>query len=341
MMFRRLSGLIPGLMFLATTPALACELCAIYSADSARGSSTSGFLFSISEQFTPYRVVQFEGEEIDFGDDYLDNSITHVAPTYNFSARFGVSLSIPIVYNSFKRSDFRYSTTPPSPVFETERGSEFGLGDLALIARGTVLQISKMNYGVTINVLTGVKFPTGDDGRIEDEIEQVRIFESFLPPGTPHDPLSHSLSGVHEHSLALGSGSYDGIFGVTLNTRWKRWFFNSQAQYYLRTEGRHDFEFGDELLVSGGPGGYLVLHDSWTLSLQFNGFYETEARDKVLGRKSDRTGMTVWYVGPQMALTWGERFAANAGGDVPLRIANNGLQNVPEYRIHGGLSWRF
>jgi hypothetical protein len=31
----------------------------------------------------------------------------------------------------------------------------------------------------------------------------------------------------------------------------------------------------------------------------------------------------------------------NAGVDVPLRIANNGSQNVPDYRIHGGLSWRF
>ena len=27
--------------------------------------------------------------------------------------------------------------------------------------------------------------------------------------------------------------------------------------------------------------------------------------------------------------------------DLPLRIANNGFQNVPDYRLHGGLSWRF
>jgi hypothetical protein len=322
-----------GLLF-ASGSAFGCELCAIYSADNARGASSSGFLVSISEQFVPYRVTQFEG-------DHLDSSITHIVPTYNFSPRFGLSLNVPIVYNSFKRTDFRYSTTPPSPVLETERGSEFGISDVALIGRGTVFQLDKTDYAMTVNVLAGVKFPTGDSSRIQEEIEQSRIFDSFVPPGTPHDPLSHSISGVHQHMIAPGSGSYDGIFGLTLNTRWKRLFFNSQFQYYLRTEGEHEFEFGDEILVSGGPGGYLVVHDEWTLGLQFNGFYESEARDKILGQKTDRTSMTAWYVGPQLSLTWGDRLAANAGADFPLRIANNGLQNVPEYRIHGGVSFRF
>jgi len=321
--------------------AFGCELCAIYSADSARGTSSSGFLVSISEQFTAYRVTQFEGEEVPFPDpDYLDNSITHIVPTYNFSPRFGLSLNVPIVYNSFERTDIRYFPPPRPPVFETERGSEFGLGDMALIGRGTVWQLDKMDYAITLNLLAGVKFPTGDSSRIEDEVEQARLFGLLLPPGTPHDPLGHSRSALHEHMISPGSGSWDGIFGVTLNTRWKRWFFNSQFQYYLRTEAE-DFEFGDEILISGGPGRYLVVHDEWTLGLQFSAFYETEARDKILGVKSDSTGMTAWYVGPQLALTWGEHLAANAGADFPLAIANNGLQKVPEFRIHGGISFRF
>ena len=327
--------LVPG----AST--FGCELCAIYSADSARGTSSSGFLVSISEQFTAFRVTQFEGEEVPFPDpDYLDSSITHIVPTYNFSPRFGLSLNIPVVYNSFERTDIRYFPPPRPPVFETERGSEFGLGDMALIGRGTIWQLDKMNYAITLNLLAGVKFPTGDSSRIEDEVEQARLFRSLLPPGTPHDPLGHGQSALHQHMIAPGSGSWDGIFGVTLNTRWKRLFFNSQFQYYLRTEAE-DFEFGDEILVSGGPGGYLVVHDEWTLGLQFNAFYETEARDKVLGIKSNNTGMTAWYVGPQLGLTWGEHVAANAGADFPLTIANNGLQKVPEFRIHGGISFRF
>ena len=65
------------------------------------------------------------------------------------------------------------------------------------------------------------------------------------------------------------------------------------------------------------------------------------ARDKLFGEKSNHTGMTAWYLGPLVNLTVGERFTANIGVDVPLSIANNGFQNVPDYRIHGGVAWRF
>ena len=61
----------------------------------------------------------------------------------------------------------------------------------------------------------------------------------------------------------------------------------------------------------------------------------------MLGRKSDGTGMTAWYMGPLVTLTLGERISANAGVDIPLRIANNGRQNVADFRFHAGFSYRF
>jgi hypothetical protein len=95
------------------------------------------------------------------------------------------------------------------------------------------------------------------------------------------------------------------------------------------------------LIVSGGPGGYVLLADNFTLSLQALAVYDTLARVELLGRISDRTGMTAWYMGPQVTLTWGEHFSANAGADLPLRIDNNGFQNVPNFRFHAGISYRF
>lgn len=319
----------------------ACELCAIYSANNARGESTGGFLFTISEQFTPFRTTQFNGEEVHPANpDYLDSSITHLVPGYNFSPRFGVSLNLPLNYRSFRRTDVRYSLTRPL-VFQTEKDTEFGLGDVALIGRATLFQKSEMKYGLVVNILGGIKFPTGDTDRLKDEVEQSRTFEA-LAPFTPHgDPLSHSIASIHQHNLSPGSGSFDGIVGLTLNSRWQRWFFNAQFQYYIRTEGESSFTYGDEIMVSGGPGAYLVLSDNWTLSVQANAAYDTMARDELLGRKSDRTGWTAWYLGPQVNLTWGERFNANVGVDLPVHITNNGFQNVPDYRIHAGLGWRF
>jgi len=226
-------------------------------------------------------------------------------------------------------------------VLFTEKGTEFGLGDIALIGRFTIFQKLAMKYGFTVNFLGGVKFPTGDASRLDDEVAQAEIFQSFLPPGTPHDPLGHSITSVHQHMLALGSGSYDGVFGLTGNARWRRWFINGQFQYYLRTKGEAGFKYGDELLISGGPGSFLFFNDSCTFSLQANALYDTMARDELLDQPSNRTGLTAWYLGPLLIFTWGEHLSINAGVDVPLSIENNGFQSVPNYRVEGGIAYRF
>jgi hypothetical protein len=176
----------------------------------------------------------------------------------------------------------RYSLDAP-PVLFTETGTDFGVGDVSLISRLTVFQKRAMEYGIAVNLLAGIKFPTGDPRRLKEEVTQARLFESFLPPDTPHDPLGHSVASVHQHSLAPGSGSYDGVFGLTANGRWGRWFLNSQFQYCLRTRGESGFRYGDELMVSGGPGVFVLVKDSCTLSLQANALYDTMARDALFG----------------------------------------------------------
>src|SRR5262245_42438848 len=98
--------IVVGVFVLAMFASLgsACDLCSIYNADTLRGERTSGFLFSISELFVPYRTEQFKSEETPSADpDYLDSSITHLVPTYNFAKNFGVSLNTPIIYRDFKR----------------------------------------------------------------------------------------------------------------------------------------------------------------------------------------------------------------------------------------------
>ena len=182
----------------------ACELCAIYGAANALGQTGSGFLFTASEQYIPYNVSQVDGHEVTLANpSYVYSSITHLVPTYNISSGFGFSLNVPLTYLDFKRTDLRYSTTAP-PVLFTEKGTEFGVGDMALIGRFTVVARNAMKRAFSMNVLGGIKFPTGDASRLDDEVMQAEIFQSFLPPGTPHDPLGHSITSVHQHMLALG-----------------------------------------------------------------------------------------------------------------------------------------
>lgn len=327
---------------LLARPLPACELCAIYSASNARGEASEGFLFTMAEQFTSYGNLQFEGEEYrptnipyPLAAAYLDNFITHFVPGYNFSPRVGLSVNVPLIHNDFRRVQI----TLPPPFGQgvvDERGSETGLGDVALIGRFAVLQKVEMGWSAIVNLLGGIKFPTGSTDRLQEEVAEARIHRNLFPQQADHI----AIGGIHQHDLTLGSGSYDGVFGAAANFRWDRWLLNFQGQYYLRTEAG-SYKFGDLIVASGGPGAYLLLGKSCTLSLFANAFYESSAQDELFGLPTPRTGMTAWYLGPQLYLTLGEHFSANAGVDIPLRIYNHGLQTVPDSRVRAGFTWRF
>jgi hypothetical protein len=320
----------------SATSTSGCELCAIYSANNSRDDSGSGFTLTLSEQYVSQHNLQLDGKSITgfpfYNSAFLDSSYSHIVPSYNFCSRIGLSLNAPIIHREFHRTQ---QASPSGQIYD-EMGSLTGLGDVALIARLNLLQKVKMKYSININLLAGVKFPTGDTARLDDEVGLAKA--DLATYGTGHQ---HGLTGgIHEHDLALGSGSYDGVFGVTSNFRWRKWFLNNQIQYYLRTEG-HDYKFGDMIIVSGGPGWILPLGSQATVSLQANAFYESNARDQLIGQIFNQTGMTGWYLGPLLSLTLGQHFSATAGVELPLRIYNHGLQTVPDYRVHGGLTWRF
>lgn len=325
------------LLMSARVAATACDLCAISSADNARPDAGRGFVASLNEQFLHYGTLQLDGAEVSapFFQDRMDESMTHFVLGYNFSARAGVSLNLPYACRRFDRTDFE-----PPGTFTPESGTESGIGDLALIGRVTVVRVAEMEYSALLNLMGGVKFPTGNSDRVAEEVRTWRAYDQFFPPGhVDHDSLA--FSPLHEHMLAPGSGSFDGIFGVSFSGRWQRAYATALAQYYLRTPGRADFEFGDEFMANAALGYYALLRDRYTLSVACAGYYETEARAKIDGRKSDHTGLTAWWVGPQINLTAGEHFSLIAAVDIPVSISNNGFQVVPDYRVHGGFSWRF
>jgi hypothetical protein len=260
----------------------------------------------------------------------VDSSITHLVPAWNFSERFGMSLNVPYVHKHF----YRFQRTGTGIV--TESGTEAGLGDASLIGRFTAWRRAGASGAVFVNLLAGVKFPTGDADRVAEEVSTTRALDVIYGPGH-----QHALGGVHLRDLALGSGSWDGVFGVTANSRWKRILLNAQFQYYLRTPGESDYEYGDEWMLSGGPGVYLFLRDEFSLSLQALATYDHMQPDELLGRENRNTGMEAVYLGPQLNLSLGQHFSANVGLDIPVAIDNQGFQNVPDWRLHGGFSWRF
>jgi hypothetical protein len=320
---------------LLASGASACDLCAIYNADSATGQSGQGLSVNIAEQYVPYGTVQLDGHTLppsSLDQLYVNKSMTHLVPTWSFSQSFSISLSIPYIYERYRESHL----LPGAPFVETTSGANDGIGDVSLVGRLTVLRASKGSAAAAVSLLAGVKFPTGNPSFLRKEVELTKALDEIY--GTGHQ---HAIGGVHFTDLTLGSGSYDGVFGVTANTHWSRAFCNAQFQYYLRTPGESGYEFGDEWILTGGPGYYLVLHESVTFGVQAVATYDKMDSDILVGRTNPNSGMTAIYLGPQFNLTLGGRFSANAGFDWPLHIDNNGLQNVPNYRVHAGLSFRF
>src|SRR5262245_12042315 len=128
-----------GLVF-AVTKLGACELCGVYNADAASSGWTKGLTAGITEMYVPYRTVQLDGEELPpsiLDETYLIKSTSHVIPTWNFSERFGISLSLPIIYESF---DF-FQLTPSA--IDHRSGTKAGIGDLSLIGRYQVFRSGK------------------------------------------------------------------------------------------------------------------------------------------------------------------------------------------------------
>ena len=186
-------------------PAVACDLCAIYAATEAQGGGGKGFFAGVAEQYTYFNTLQINGRDVsNEGNQYINSSISQVFAGYNFNNRIGVQFNLPVIYRSYG--------------YQSQRGSESGIGDVSLI--GNVQLYQKMTEEFTFNWtgLGGVKFPTGNTSQLNPDQPD------FAP-------------GIGGHDLTLGSGSYDGLVGTGFYARWKRLFLTGAMQYAIRTEG--------------------------------------------------------------------------------------------------------
>jgi len=307
-----------------SSPLYACDMCAVYNANAARGAGSTRWHVALAEQFTHSGTLQQDGSEIsDPIDQYRDSSITSLIVGYNFHPRFGVSLNVPYIHRAFQRAE----SDAHGGTF-VERDTESGLGDMALIGRWLVLSKPEHEFAYSMSLLGGVEFPTGDASRLREEVNETEV------PGAPP-------SGVHGNDLALGSGSFDGIVGISASGQWRRLAFTADAQYFIRTQGELDYQYGNELSVSGGPGVYVLFDEEKTFGIHCHAGYETKGHDSVDGVDREDGIAMAWYIGPALTMTVGERFSATVNVDIPLLIANRGTMDVPGYRVRGGVAWRF
>jgi hypothetical protein len=228
---------------------------------------------------------------------------------YNVNRHVGVQFNLPVIYRA-------YGSTGGGD------HAEGGIGDMSLLGNLLLYEKLEENFTFNLRALGGVKFPTGDSNRLD--------------PNSPD-----FATGIGGHDLTLGSGSFDGLIGTGFYARWKRLFFAADMQYAIRSEGRFDYQLANDLSWNGGPGVYLVLGHQYTLGVQCNVSGETKGQDTIAGVATDDTAETIVYVGPEINLTWSSKLSAQVGADLPVSIHSTGDQLVPDYRMHGAVTWRF
>lgn len=301
----------------------ACDLCSIYSATQARGEIGAGFSAGFASQYTHFNTLKDAGERVsNDADQKLDSTVSQLFVGYNFSDRVGVQLNIPLIHRFYQRAEDT----------AIERGVVSGIGDIALVGHYQVIRHEAIDSTFTCTLLSGVKLPTGDSGRLQEEVDELSA--PPLPPGATE-------SGIHGHDLALGSGSVDGIVGAGMFGRWKRAFATANLQYAIRSKGDFEYRYANDLTWSAGPGMFLVFSEQNSLSVQLLISGETKTRDTFQGDVAEDTGITSVFVGPQINYTCSDKLSAEFGADFPVSIKNTALQLVPDYRLRAAMTWHF
>jgi len=341
-----LPGIAALILAAGLTSVRACDLCGCYTPQLNTMPQMNftllpwarGWYGAVGEQFTRFGTLQLDGEEVaNPTGQYLNSSITQLVAGYQINNRFALQINVPLIYREFKRPEG----------FEIQQGTVSGLGDLSLLLKTVVFHYAspaqksfefygsknpvavehEPDFTVSAVLLTGIKFPTGDSSRLEEEFHEIEI------PGAPE-------SGIHGHDLTLGTGSYDGLFGEQTALRYKNFFFETNVQFTLRGDGTHQYHFANDLIWSGGPGYYIVRNRDTVFGMQLAASGEYKDVDRFRGEPAEDTGITSVFLGPRLVASRG-RWSAEVAVDLPVSIDNTSLQSVPDYRLHGGISIQF
>lgn len=321
--------LLPVVSILLACQVWACDPCAIYNAARLQGHSAGAFTVSVSEQFTDFDMASdSKSDAARDGEFVRDFSTTQFAFGYDFSERFGVQLTVPVIARRFQEVEH----------YRRSFDADSGLGDISLLGTYSFLNYREENWAVVAGLTAGVKFPTGDTGVLEDISDDET--ESFDLEGRmlKNHPIGSTSAG---RALTFGTGSYDYITGVNLLTRYERYLLLAHAQYTIRTEGDFDYEFDDDFLWSVGPGYYVVLEDEYTIAalLALTGEYKGE--DKLDGQALQGSKVSNVFLGPEVLFTIADSISGEVALDFRVSDEDDGATIVPEVRIRTGLAYRF
>jgi hypothetical protein len=300
------------------------------------------FFTAVAETYSRFGSLRDNGVKVPNPTGQYENSFNtqFIVGASFWDEKLAVQLTLPWLYRDFKRPEG----------FNIDRGHESGIGDMSLLANYRLFQWGDAgmgqpcpcdasgkkavsivaptpDWGGALHVFAGMKLPTGNPDRIAEEFHEVDV------PGAP-------ASGIHGHDLALGTGSFDGIFGAQFFTRYKSLFLEADGQFTWRGQGKFDYRYANDITWNAGPGVFVWRDGNRSVAVEaaFSGEYK--GKDTFQGESAEDTGITAVYFGPRVMATFGN-FSADVGADWPIVIHNTSFQAVVDYRLHAAISYHF
>lgn len=324
----------------------ACDLCSIYRAVESGRFQPGTNEVGLAQQFTNFDELREHGQKLDNPEDqFLRSSITQIYGARYLSERFALQANLPLIYRSYRR-------------FESgsrESGHETGIGDLSLIGRWRAIDQHSVDWVFGLELAAGIKLPTGDSDRIREELGEGHEDDHAQEDEEEHDDHaqvvgkhagehhgeSEVVSAVHGHDLALGSGSVDFPLGVTISTQYGRALASASLQYVIRTEGRFDYRYENDLLWQVGVGAFLLLDDSYSLAAKVNLSGEYKPEDSLNGEELTDTYARAVFIGPQLIFAQDSGLYSELALDLPLDIETKEPQVAQTSRVRFALGYRF
>jgi hypothetical protein len=322
---------IKAIIFLAITlyanKTFACDPCALYNSFRLQGYSGGAFSLSLNEQSTNFEPTNKQKENsLRDGQITRSSSTTQLAAAYDITDCLSTQLTLPLITRHFDKYE----------KFRRDSETETGLGDIILSSSYSLLNYKSDSFVFLGAVTGGIKFPTGDTGTLND-LSSSDIGDGKLFNFKHHQIETSSANGA----LNFGSGSYDYILGSDIIARYNRFAILLDAQYTLRTEGDHNYEFADDLIYSASAGYYFIMEHSQTLAALVRVSGEYKRKDYLNGDLVDGSATSDLYLGPELLFTLNENLGGEVGVDFKVNDHEYGALIEPETRMRISLTYRF
>ena len=305
--------------------AIACDICAVYNAIESLQGQAGAFSAGVSHRFTHYESnIKPKGRD-DLPGQHVESNIMQFYGNYNVTDEFALQLNVPVIHRDYRRVENGIE----------DEDSVSGVGDIVFLSEYDAYRYQREDRTLLIEVHGGIKLPTGNSHRLREEKNQPneRLF-------TRHgDSRTGSLIGGDD--LAIGSGSYDFLFGAELLYQQTRFFISGAGQYIFRQEGDYDYEYGNEVHWNMGPGYFLALDDCYSTALRLKFSGEHKESDSVDGASLENSDDSRVFVGPEIIQSFGDNWFFTVGTDLTLHSESSSEGVTPRYRISAALAKNF